>query len=362
YLELDSAFQKQDERATEIVRGRADKLREAYLQEVGLGDVLVYSDAFRAVIELAEKFSSDRSLPVLIDGESGTGKDVIARYIHYFSQGMTVTPFVAINCGAVAPGLFEAELFGHEAGAFTGATASGREGKLEAAQGGTVFLDEIGEMPAELQVKLLRVLESRRLYRVGGVKEIPIDVRIIAATNKDLSKEVQEDRFRLDLYYRLNVAHLRIPPLRERREDILPLALKFAASASARRGRPFGGFSSAGERYLSSLPWPGNVRQLKNAMERLALLGPWDCVDEEALSFIERFGLERVRPCEGGFVLGRDAFDLPEEGFDLDDLVKRIVSRALEKNHGNQTATASFLRLSRRVLQGKLQKRSGSAA
>ena len=308
------------------------------------------------VINQAEKYSSDRNISVLIEGESGTGKELIARYIHYHGKGSGLRPFVALNCGAISQELFEGELFGHEPGAFTGATSKGQIGKIEAANGGTIFLDEIGTIPLNFQVKLLRVLEEKSLYRLGSTKEVPVDIRIICATNTLLKKAVAEKIFRLDLFYRINTGTIRIPPLREQPEAIFPLALHFVNLASARKGKKIGGFTPAAEKFLVSFPWPGNVRELKNAMERLVLLGPCDYVDVCDLAFIKDTAFETVATPDLKFILGHDDFDLPVDGLDLEDINRQILNLALKKNQGNQTRTAQYLGVSRRVLQGRLKK------
>lgn len=354
YSRLKSDFQQLVDQETKSYRGAAEQLREAYLKELGLGELAVFSEAMRNVVELAERYSLDRNIPVLIEGETGTGKELIARYIHYYAGARS--PFVALNCGAISQDLLEAELFGHEPGAYTGATATGRMGKLEAAHGGTIFLDEIGEMPAGSQVKLLRALEQKRFYRVGGLKEIPVDVRIVSATNKDLKKEVSQGSFRPDLYYRINVGYIRIPPLRERRESIVPLAFQLAQRAFSRRGKRFAGFTRQAEEFLCSLPWPGNVRQLRNAMERLAVLGPWDKVGKEHLSFLEAEQQDQKAAQEIPPVLGLEDLDLPQDGLDLVSLNRRIILKALEKFGGNQTRAAKYLGISRRVLQGHMKR------
>jgi DNA-binding NtrC family response regulator len=356
YAKLKDEFHERVAIETQEFKGKVEQLREAYLQEIGLGDVCVYSEAMRRVIDLAEKYSTDRSIPVLIEGETGTGKELIAQFIHHYGHGKTLSPFVAINCGAMPRELFESELFGHERGAYTGATATGRMGKLELANKGTLFLDEISEMPLSSQVDLLRVLEDKKFYRLGGVKEIPIDVRFISATNKDLSQEIETKKFRLDLFYRINMGTIRIPPLRERKEDILPLALRFINRAAVQRGKRFSRFTPTAEKFLNSLPWPGNVRQLKNVMERLALLGPWDQVDVSDLSFIEDSTLANGSSTYVKPILGRDNFDLPNERLDLEKLNEQILKRAFEKNMRNQTLTARYFGISRRVLQGRLKK------
>ncbi|MCE5264028.1 MAG: sigma-54 dependent transcriptional regulator [Deltaproteobacteria bacterium] len=359
YRLLKQEFQERVGIETQAARGEVERLRAAYLEEVGLQDFGIYSEAMRQVASDAERYSTDREMPVLIEGESGTGKELIARYIHYCGGQSAVAPFVAINCGAISQELFEGELFGHDPGAYTGATQRGQMGKIEAANGGTLFLDEIGELPHGVQVKLLRVLEEKKLNRLGSVREIPIDIRIISATNKNLEREVEAKRFRLDLFYRVNMGHIRIPPLRERAEDILPLAFRFAERAARRRGQKFGGFTPAAERFLLAYPWPGNVRQLKNAAERLVLMQVSERADLDDLAFIRDGALGEKRE-EGASVLGAGEFRLPEEGLDIEALNRRIIRMALEKHGGNRTRTAAYLGLSRRVLEGRLKKLTGA--
>lgn len=356
YRHLKTHFKKEVAHGIETFRHEVEHYREAYFQEVGLGDMQIYSEGMRRVAEQAEKYSADRSIPVLIQGESGTGKELIAKLIHFYGLPKTDTPFVAINCGAISHELFEGELFGHEAGAFTGATSKGRMGKIEAARGGTLFLDEIGEMPLAMQVKLLRVLEEQKLYRLGGLKEIPVDIRVISATNKNLRREVAEGRFRLDLLHRVKMGFIAIPPLRERVIAIIPLAVHFISKAYARRGMRFEGFSPKAEDLLTSFSWPGNVRQLKNTMERLAILKPnlvIEAADIESLA-------EEAPPEPGGNggieTLDQEAFELPEDRFDLEQFNSAIILKALEKNKQNKTRTADYLGLSRRILQGRLKK------
>lgn len=238
------------------------------------------SAAVAKLLELIAKVAPQEAT-VLILGESGTGKELAARAIHAQS-GRNEGPFVAINCAALTESLLESELFGHEKGAFTGAAAL-KKGKLELADGGTVFLDEIGEMAAVLQAKLLRVLQQREFERVGGTKTLRLDIRLIAATNRDLAAEAARGAFRQDLYHRLNVVVLRMPPLRDRREDIVPLARHFLELASSRCGRRVDGFSPEAEQALESYSWPGNVRELENAVERAVVLGETDQVLVEDL-------------------------------------------------------------------------------
>jgi DNA-binding NtrC family response regulator len=356
YVDLKSTFDEQlNEELCRFISS-ADAFKTAFLKEVGLDNLKYCSAQMQAAIDLAERFSRDRSVPVLIEGESGTGKELVARLIHYFAMGAEAQPFVAINCGAISPELFEGELFGHVGGAYTGASRKGRKGMLAAADNGTLFLDEIGEMPPAMQVKLLRVIEERRYFPIGGNEETPVDVRILSATNKNLEVEVADGRFRLDLYHRLNVGQIEIPPLRERRDDILLLATHFIRRACSRHGRRFECFTPEAEQLLKRADWPGNVRQLKNAMARLALLSPSGCVDVEDLSFIQGRGRPGQTPSDPDPLLTGDSFPLPEEFFDIDDFMNQLVRRALDMHDGNQTRTAAYLGLSRRVLQGRLKK------
>lgn len=218
---------------------------------------------------------------ILITGESGTGKELVARAIHQKSARAS-KHFVAINCGALTETLLESELFGHERGAFTGAVGQ-KAGRLERAEGGTLFLDEVGEMPLSLQVKLLRVIQQREFERVGGTRTIPLDVRFIAATNRDLPEEIRRGAFRADLFYRLNVVSLRTPALRERAEDIVPLAMRFARQTGLRCGREIGGISPEARSLLRAYTWPGNVRELENAVESAIVLGAEEMIRAEDL-------------------------------------------------------------------------------
>ena len=236
--------------------------------------------ALRATVERVAR----TDLPVLILGESGTGKEVVARAIHY-SGPRHAQPFLPVNCAAIAETLLESELFGHEKGAFTDAHTT-RAGQFEMASGGTLFLDEIGDMSASGQAKLLRVLEDRSVVRVGGSRPIPVDVRIVAATNRQLAEAVHAGRFRQDLFYRLNVVAIDLPPLRQRREDILPLAEFFLQQFGRDAGRPRLTLSTEARQRLRDHDWPGNVRELRNLMERIAFLSPTDSVPAGDLVFI----------------------------------------------------------------------------
>jgi transcriptional regulator with GAF, ATPase, and Fis domain len=265
----------------------------------------------------------------LIYGESGTGKELAARAIHEKSPRAS-KPFVAINCAALPENLLESELFGYEKGAFTGAVAQ-KKGRFEVAEGGTVFLDEIGEIPLSLQPKLLRVLQQRELDRLGGTRTIPVNVRIIAATNRSLSDAVQDKTFRQDLYYRLNVVSLTLPPLRERRDDILQLADYFLKKFAARANRQIAGFSQEARTCLEAYDWPGNIRELENALERAVALGSCELILPEDLPepLLEKAGSSKV----GGY---HDA---------VAEAKRRLITKALQENAGNYTHAAKALGL-----------------
>lgn len=255
---------------TQIAQGTSDKdstqkktTTNLFLQQKNIG---IFSEKMSEIIRHAEMYHKDRSIPVLIEGETGVGKEIIAKIIH-FGQGNSLLPFVDINCTAISPSLFESELFGYESGAFTGAVNRGKQGKLDCARGGTLFLDEVAEIPVELQAKLLRVLEEKHFYRVGGLHSTPTDIRVVAASNLDIDKRVGDGSFRKDLYYRLKVGHIHIPALRERREDILPLARMMLLLSSKKRNKGFHNISRATCELLLNHPWPGNVRELKNLIE-----------------------------------------------------------------------------------------------
>ena len=273
----------------EIIRQQNSQLETMKLR-LGVGTIVANSKAFTQVVELARRAATFDGATVLILGESGTGKEVISELIVNTSPRKD-KPYLQINCGAIPENLIESELFGYEKGAFTGADAKGRKGLFEAANGGTVFLDEIGDLPLHMQVKLLRVLQQRRIVRVGGTETVNLDVRIIAATNKDLKQMVNEGRFREDLYYRLNVVPIEIPPLRDRKEDILPLVNHFLTVANRKYHTNKSIYSDTID-VLESYSWPGNVRELENLMENLVITTPGDIIRRENLSERLKFSTE----------------------------------------------------------------------
>lgn len=334
---------------TPAITGRAGKGGGIDLAEIaeryGVG---FFSEPMREIVRHAEMYHSDRSIPVLIEGETGVGKEIIAKIIH-FGRNKSLLPFVDINCTAISPSLFESELFGYDPGAFTGAVSSGKQGKLDCARGGTLFLDEVAEIPTELQAKLLRVLEEKKFYRVGGLRQISTDSRVIAATNIDFDTHVANGSFRKDLYYRLKVGHIHIPALRERREDILPLSRMFLLRASEKRAKAFREISQAACELLLAHPWPGNVRELKNLMEWATFMfdGPLLKADHIASRLtIPRCPPETVPP-------------LPEPDRygtrNAKSAGKAEVLAAITRCGGNKTKAASLLGISIRTLYNRLK-------
>jgi DNA-binding NtrC family response regulator len=302
---------------------------------VNYSDFIFESPKMKEILRFVEKVACS-DCPVLITGESGVGKEVVATLIHRNSD-RSDRPMVTLNIATIPRDLVEAELFGYERGAFTGADRS-REGFFELADGGTLFLDEIGEMPPDLQAKLLRAIETGKFYRVGGRREIESDVRIIAATNRDIRDLIREGKFREDLYYRLNVVEIHVPPLRERKEDIIPLARHFLRVFSRKYSKPVKGFTKRAEDLLVSYHWPGNVRELKNAVERAVLFTENEYLDLEDLSCL--FGPER------GGNGGRKT---------LKDLEREYILEVLKQVNFNKKRASEILGIPLRTLYRKLE-------
>jgi two-component system NtrC family response regulator len=317
------------------------ELRTAVTDRYRFENILGASGNMADLLDMAGRVAaSDAS--VLITGESGTGKELLAKGIH-FNSSRAEGPFVAVNCAAIPESLIESELFGHIKGAFTGAVRD-REGKFELASGGTLFLDEIGDLRIDLQAKILRTLQERQVDPVGGRHPVPVDVRIIAATNKDIERAVKEGRFREDLYYRLSVITLPIPPLRERREDI-PLLVdhflrKFNAGSSV-------AVSAEAMNKLISYGWPGNVRELENVIQRASVLKRGGTITESELP--DKLGREKMS-------VENILLNLPDEGISLEDLEKNLIIKALEKHKSNQTRAAEYLGITRPTLIYRMEK------
>ncbi len=337
-LVLDRAMERQS--LLEEVR----TLRSALDERYGFEGIVGRSKALLRVLDQAARVAQ-RDATVLIHGETGTGKELIARAIHHNSRRHN-RPFVAINCGALPRDLVESELFGYARGAFTGAMAN-KPGRIEMADGGTLFLDEIGELPLEAQVKLLRVLQEGELAKLGESAPVKVDVRIIAATHRDLSAMMEDATFREDLYYRLAVVPLKVPPLRERREDIPGLIEALQQRIRQRHGLAEIRLSPTVQQRLISYTWPGNVRQLENVLERLMLLAAGEVILTDDLPE------ELITPSASSAVLWPT---LPEQGLSLEGIERELISRALEKFQGNQTQAARYLDISRRTLIYRMEK------
>jgi DNA-binding NtrC family response regulator len=312
------------------------------LGEAGAGELIGRSrrmEELRAFLAVV----GDSQAAVLILGESGTGKELAARAIHRASARRE-GPFVSLNCGALPAQLLESELFGHEKGAFTGA-AGAKPGQFELAHGGTLFLDEIGECSPELQVRLLRVLQEKQVQRLGGTRPVATDFRLVAATNRTLAEEVKAGRFREDLYYRINVVEVAMPPLRERREDIPLLAAFFLERFARREGKAFEGISSAALERLSAHEWPGNVRELENAIERGVVVGRGPLLDAADLP-------SQVRPSDAS---PAQAADLAGRELPLAEVEKVVIAAAMARHGGNKSQAARALGISRKLLYSKLR-------
>jgi two-component system, NtrC family, response regulator AtoC len=345
------------------LRTEVQTLRGEVRRGSGYSNVVSVSPKMIELMNFVRKVAASAATTILIQGESGTGKDLIAKAIHYESTRQE-KPFVAINCSAIPETLMEAELFGHEKGAFTDAKQM-KKGLFEAADGGTLFLDEIGELSPLLQAKLLRVLEDQVIRRVGGLKDMQVDVRVIAASNRDLEKAVRENQFRQDLYYRLAIIAIFIPPLRDRREDIMPLVEFFIERYNRRFKKSIRGISDETRRLILSHNWPGNVRELKNTIERGMILEDEPLLRPLYLPFSVgesggRTVFERTSPADGGQTLpnGRTLprLYIPEGGTSLEEVEHAMVELAMRQSNGNQTHAAKLLDISRDALRYKLKK------
>lgn len=314
-------------------------LRKKISRQYKHHDIITKNPRMQEILGLTQEIASLRST-VLICGESGTGKELVARAIHY-SGARADKPFVSVSCAALTETLLESELFGHEKGSFTGAEGQ-TKGKFELADGGTIFLDEIGDISPKLQADLLRVLQERRFYRVGGTDEVSVDVRVIAATNKNLPEEVKEGRFRDDLYYRLNVIEIHIPPLRERREDIPLLAEHFVQRIASELGKDISGISADALKLLIDYDWPGNVRELENVIERAIVTSHNGTLEDSDLTWLT----QRSK--------GTQTWDVPD--VPLSELERRAIIAVLERKQGNVKEAALALGIDRSTLYDKLKR------
>lgn len=337
------------------LRREVEQVRKERAREFNFRQIVGESPAMKKMLGLAAKVAESEVSSVLLQGESGTGKDLVAKAIHYGSQRAD-NPFIAINCAALPATLIESELFGYEKGAFTDAKAR-KEGLFEQAEGGTLLLDEIGELELALQAKLLRVLEEGTFRRVGGLKDISLDVRVLAASNRDLKSESEAGRFRLDLYYRLSIIQIDIPPLRERGDDVLLLCQHYIDTIGSRLRlrKKITSLSPEVADVFRRYNWPGNVRELRNVIERTLILEDNDTITTEYLPG----GLMGV-PLTGHSSSNSESpvarFVLPNEGISLDEAELSFVSQAIERSGGNQTKAAELLGISRDQLRYRLKK------
>lgn len=314
-------------------------LRKKLTRQYRHHDIITKNPKMEEILALTKDIASLRST-VLIRGESGTGKELVARAVHY-SGSRADKPFIPVSCAALTETLLESELFGYEKGAFTGANGQAK-GKFELADGGTIFLDEIGDISPKLQADLLRVLQERRFYRVGGTEEVEVDARVIAATNKDLADEVQQGRFREDLFYRLNVIEIKLPPLRERREDVPLLAEHFVQRISSELGRDVNGISAEALKILIAHDWPGNVRELENVIERAIVTCRNGTLEAQEFSWLQRSGAQA------------QTWEVPDVS--LGELERRAIVAALERKHGNVKEASTALGIDRSTLYDKLKR------
>jgi DNA-binding NtrC family response regulator len=336
------------------LRKEVQLFRRERAQQFSFEQIIGESPAMRDMLAIAQKVAESEVSSVLLQGESGTGKDLVAKAIHYQSS-RAEEPFVAINCAALPGTLIESELFGYEKGAFTDAKAR-KEGLFEQAEGGTLFLDEIGELELSLQAKLLRVLEEGSFRRVGGLKDLPLDVRVIASSNRDLKTESEASRFRADLFYRLSVIQIDIPPLRERGDDVRLLAEHYISTFRSRLRKSIAGIAPEVLATFRRYAWPGNVRELRNVIERAMILE-----DEETITtkYLPRSLAVESRPeseAGGNGSRSADNFRLPADGVSLDEVEMSLVSQAIERSGGNQTRAAELLDISRDQLRYRLKK------
>ncbi len=330
------------------LKAEVEKLHEIIKEDYISKEVFGKSNKIQKIVDSVEKLARSYDTTILIEGESGTGKEMFAKFIHQHSPRKD-GPFIRINCSAIPKELAESELFGHEKGAFTGALQKTKMGKFELASGGTILLDEIAELSPEMQAKLLRVLQEKKFYRLGGEKEIEVDVRVLAATNKRLEDEVKKGNFREDLFYRLNVGYVYIPPLRERKEDILFLAYSFLNEFGNKFEKKIIGFEPSALDLLKEYPWKGNIRELKNVIERVTILLEDTEVKEKHLQFLKP-SINEYNLSEEKFIL-----KIPPKGVSIDIVLRKLIEDTLKITNGNQVRAAKILGLTRSKLRYRME-------
>ncbi|MEK6651324.1 MAG: sigma-54 dependent transcriptional regulator, partial [Nitrospirota bacterium] len=334
---------------TVSLRKEVSQFRSQLSLKYGFDSIIGQSEEMQKIFEIIKKIAKSDATTIMLQGESGTGKDLVAKVIHYQSR-RSDKPFMEINCTALPETLIESELFGHEKGAFTDAKAM-KKGLFELADGGSIYLDEIGDMKPSTQAKLLKIIESKMFKRIGGVKDITVDVRIIAATNKNLAEEVKSGNFREDLYYRLKVIPVLIPPLRDRPSDISDLAKYFINEFNREFKKNLKGISKETEKYFKEYQWPGNVRELKNIIERAMILE-----SEEDFILPEHLPIEFTSK-EVAFANVRSIdIKIPPGGLDIEEVEKELIRQALDITRGNQTKSSRLLNITRDALRYRMQK------
>jgi transcriptional regulator with PAS, ATPase and Fis domain len=339
-------YNKELRKKSEQFKQKFENIKNNYSNLMNFGSLGAYSKEFREIVLKADSLHVNRNIPVLIEGETGTGKDVVAKIIH-FGKEWSNLPFVPINCAAIPETLIDSELFGYEKGAFTNANKKGALGKLELASSGTIFFDEVGDLPLSVQAKLLRVLQERQMYRVGGTKLINIDIRVVCATNQNLAKKVEQGLFREDLYYRLNGSYINIPPLRKRRDEIVPLATMFLLDYSKKKNKKFRNISDEAADLMLQYSWKGNVRELKSVIERAALLYDSENLEVEHLDI--NLETDEVNSSS-------KYFEIPKDGIDFGELESQLIQRIYRDTGNNVMQTAKILKISRNKVYRNVKK------
>jgi len=316
-------------------------------EAIGIAQVVAVSQQMQDVVKKARMFQKAKDIPVLIEGETGTGKEIISRIVHY-GDGSVTTPFIDVNAAVLPKELFESELFGYEPGAFTGADKKGKIGYFGMTEGGTLFLDEIGELPLKLQPKLLRVFQEGTYYRLGSTKKLTLDARIVSATNRNLEELIAKEGFRADLFHRLGVGYIHIPPLRERRDDIKPLVESILKKLAFKNSLEPKTLSPNALKCMEEYHWPGNVRELENILRLADFMASGKVIAKEHLEF--RTNIYNLNKKSSNATIDLESFNLPNTPFCLNDLNNKIIEKALEKFHDNSAKVANFLGVSRQTI------------
>ncbi len=343
---------EQAETETLALRLKSTLDGKTHAVEFGSFHIVAASEPMKRLLSFTLRVAKSEASTVLIEGESGTGKDLMAQFLHYSSNRRT-GPFISLNCSAIPEALLESELFGREPGAYTDARNQ-KKGLLEVAHGGTLFLDEIGDLSPAVQAKFLRVLEQQSFRRLGGLKDINVDLRVVAATNRDLAGAVQNGTFRLDLFHRLSVIQIAPPPLRDHPEDILPLASHFVQEHNRRYKAAIQGISPDAAKILETYRWPGNVRELRNVIERAILLEETNLLQAASIQFVS--SRARSEPATGGHASGQARAQPAPASLSLKNSERTLIVQALEKTGGNKTKAAGLLGISRDVLRYRMKK------